>query len=75
MLVSQAHFDRAMARVPRSVTRKQEAKYLRLKNKMSLSRLGIQADDGAAGDGGTGAAAAAASVPRDASSCASAAPR
>ena len=45
VVVTAAHFGKALDRVPRSVTVKQEAKYLRLKDKMSRSRLGIQADD------------------------------
>ena len=49
VVVTMANFDKALDRVPRSVTVKQEAKYLRLKVKMSRSRLGIQADDSAAG--------------------------
>ena len=55
VVVTAAHFGKALDRVPRSVTVKQEAKYLRLKDKMSRSRLGIQADDGLnTKDGGFG---------------------
>ena len=57
VVVTAAHFGKALDRVPRSVTVKQEAKYLRLKDKMSRSRLGIQADDAAAAKEGVAAAA------------------
>ena len=46
VVVTSAHFNKALDRVPRSVTVRQEAKYLRLKVKMSHSRLGIQAEPG-----------------------------
>ena len=56
-VVTASHFGKALDRVPRSVTVKQEAKYLRLKDKMSRSRLGIQADDAVTAKEGVAAAA------------------
>ena len=57
VVVTASHFGKALDRVPRSVTVKQEAKYLRLKDKMSRSRLGIQADDAVTAKEGVAAAA------------------